>query len=477
MGHYLVLYALLKPCVALVGRIPCPQNIGTCPRPFLAMEELLEAYRSWGRASKVAVSSELSVCAKLVETLKSFNKQQCEAFVKDHQNQPLLYTYSFDGATSTVTHKFQHRHAAGAIVRAGRQSLELLMQRLILRTTSSRDATSVQHLFAEPTPMSHGKSSWFIFDAACKFFPLPRSLGHHGVCVYQVVADRLQLSAVARLLQARQEGFYREDADLGEASQAPSPFLHLRDVFVLCGCSLHDIQNALRWSVQSLLKGDVLKECHIGLEALRNSTLPLMQALPGHLATTVQPRPAHLVASEDARRQFWCLLGVQADKLELVMDVDPWVDSSGILWVNPAALQSPGQNPYETVSQAALYLLKWRVFSESRFLSMGVASQGLLGSWCVGLPALVAAAKHLPSCSAYHINGFDKLQSRARYLMVVLAVVSALVNELLSFVMADDRLVLHHAELRLTPSMKMCGPAWQHWYPTQQIPSASAAKR
>ena len=214
------------------------------------MDEVCEAFRAWGRASRVASSQEHSVTAKLVETLKRFNYHQCETFVKENEAQALLYSYSFDCTTSKVTHKVQQTHASGPIVRAGRQSLELLMQRLILRVPVSNDSSSIQHLFAEPKPMSNGKSAWYIFDAACGFFPLPRSLGHTGLTVYHVVADRAQLSSVAKLLQARQEGFYR-DAGEGQLSpEKPSPFLHLRDVFVTSGCSLHDLQNALQWSVQ-----------------------------------------------------------------------------------------------------------------------------------------------------------------------------------------------------------------------------------
>ena len=403
------------------------------------LDALLAAFRDLGTASKVTSKAEAVLCQQLAECLKQFLRAETADFICSHKSAALLYSYSFDTTRTMLAHTTRQRTSAGTIHRAGRQPVEMLMQRILVRGPETADQQQMRHLFLEPVPMSEGHSQWYVFAAACAALPLARKLGHQGFLVYHVVADRAQLSSVARLLQARQEAWHHAQIQADQGSGLQSSLPYLRDLFLSCGCALHDIQNGLRWSVHPLLKGEILKDCHIVLEALRNSTTTLMSCLPEHLAARCTQRDV-AVMDESACRQLWSLLGVDATMLDLMVRVDPWY-SGNCLEVNPGSIEERGADPFSPCSQCALYLMKWRRFNEARFLSMGTAAQGLLGSLAVGLSALVEDARTLPGTSLYHLNGFNRLHREQKQLLVVLTVVSGLAHELLSLVMSDDRLL------------------------------------
>ena len=409
------------------------------------LQAMVQAYRDLGLASKMTSKAESLLCQQLAELLKQHLKSECVEFVTRQQSTSLLYSYSFDATRTMITQTTKERTAAGTIQRGGRQAVELLMQRILLRGTDTISPDHMRHLFMEPVPMTAGHSQWYVFAAACDALPLARTMGHQGFLVYHVVADRAQLSSLARLLQARQEAWHHANLQPESGGALDASLSYLRDMFISCGCALHDIQNGLRWSVHPLLHGEILKDCHIVLEALRNTSTTLMSCLPQHLATRCVARAAPEL-EEEVCRQFWSLLGVDATMLDLLVQVDPWFDGS-LVRVNPGTLETGGEDPYLLCSQCALYLMRWRRFTESRFMSMGTASQGLLGSLAVGLTALVQDAQGLHGASLFHLQGFHRLDKAQKLLMVVLTVVSALTHELLTLVMLDDRLLRQAPDL------------------------------
>ena len=408
--------------------------------PLDSVDALVSAFQELSLASKVHSKAEAWQCSFLAEALKVFEVQQASVFVKNHQRLPLLYSYSFDTTNTLIAHKAKAAAGHTTVQRGGRQAVELLTQRILLRTAATQSSKDLHHHFLEAVPMSSGKSQWYVFSAACSALPLGRSLGHEGLLVYHVVADRLQLGSLSRLLQARQELYHQFQAQQSEASSTSMHSLsHLRDLFVSCGCALHDLQNAMPWSVQPLLVGEVLKDCHIVLESLRNSAPSLLSTLPNHLATRCVAR-AQPRMSETECRQLWSVLGVSASMLDLVVEVDPWYDGA-LLYVNPLVLEETAEDPFGKCSECVMYLLKWRTFSEARFLSMGLASAGLLTSLAVGLNAMVTDAHASPGVSTYHLNGFTRLKEQQQVLMIILTVVHQLLNEWFALVFSDDRLL------------------------------------
>eukprot|EP00971_Amphidinium_carterae_P186802 3708044-Amphidinium_carterae.1 len=72
--------------------------------------------------------------------------------------------------------------------------------------------------FCEPSSLHNGKSVWYVFERVCRFAPLARRLGHTGLSLQHVVADRAQLSAIERALRWRHLAFYGE-TDLGDKAE------------------------------------------------------------------------------------------------------------------------------------------------------------------------------------------------------------------------------------------------------------------
>ena len=407
-------------------------------------EEVKALYRRLGVASSVHAPDDRDTCCKLVEVLKSAQRSSAEDFVQAEPEACLLCSYSADPASTLVSTTTRTQSSkAPRLTRKGKLLHELLMQRLVLMRDVGGTGRQMQHLFAEPRLLSEGKGQWHIFVAATELFPLPRKLGHKGPLLQHVVADRAQLTAVARLLRCRQELFYSEEHGRCEDQRALE--LELTDFFFFNGCVLHDTQNALQWSVQGLASGDSLQHCHIIMESLRNSSVPLLATIPAlvshSLAFREQPAANDLVLSE-----FWSLLGVEATLMESVVTIDPWF-SNGALLVN-ASVQHMA-DPVQAVVHSITALCRWRAFTESRFLSMSTAAAGLLGSLAVGLKQLVLQAKESPLTSSYHLNGFQRLSPEVTLLMVVLTLVGSLVNSIHTLMMDDHRLALHLDSFRL----------------------------
>ena len=85
--------------------------------------------------------------------------------------------------------------------------------------------------------------------------------------------------------------------------------------------------------------------------------------------------------------------------------------------------------------------MKWKSFTKSRFLSVGHAAQGVLGSLAIGLSSIISNAKQTPSTS-------DRLQSKQKQLLVIIIVVSNLLSELQALILADDRLSQQYDEIQ-----------------------------
>ena len=391
-------------------------------------QELSELYRTHGLASEVFPPTDKGLCSKLAEVLKHHQVVSRDQFVQANVDAPLLYSYSFD-ATKTML-STTTTAPTGSVLRKGQLAQELLMQRLVLRTPSDLSTDHMRMVFAEPVSLASGKGMWHVFSAACKFAPLPRGLGHKGPLIHHICADRAQLSAVSRLLQGRTRLYYEKLS----SSSSTSALLPELDFFFSCGCALHDVHNSLKWALSPYTQAEALKDSHIVLEALRNSHLPLILAVPNFLASslTIRSEPS----CESSSRQFWSLLGVEASHLELFVRRDPWY-SEGLLSVN-GTLDEDGSLVMEEASACVVILLQFQAWS--------VGAKRLAGALCVGLEPIVNGAKASPLASPYHLNGFFRLTSKLKHFFVVTAVTGGLSLELSNIIMADDRLLLHQSE-------------------------------
>eukprot|EP00971_Amphidinium_carterae_P021847 431237-Amphidinium_carterae.1 len=78
-----------------------------------------------------------------------------------------------------------------------------------------------------------------------------------------------------------------------------------------------------------LTKGEVLHNMHIAVESLRNSAYHLHANVLTHLVSCLELR-AESTDVDDATA-FWSLLGVNADKIDLIARIDPWWNGTALL--------------------------------------------------------------------------------------------------------------------------------------------------
>ena len=210
--------------------------------------------------------------------------------------------------------------------------------------------------------------------------------------------------------------------------------LQLTDYFLYNGCALHDTQNALKCAIQPYANGNIMQDCHIIMESLRNSATPIFASLPLHLqnAIVIREQPE---AAEDVLAEFWTTIG----------ELSPHFWSSLWLWIY-------GTLAWRWLSMLLLVnsqtpLVLWPTAPRCSCVGdcsprAALAANGLLGSLAVGLQHMVKLARSSPLTSTYHLNGFNRLSTDSILLIVILTVVGGLVNAVQRVLLEDSRLLL-----------------------------------
>eukprot|EP00971_Amphidinium_carterae_P295950 5877667-Amphidinium_carterae.3 len=183
-----------------------------------------------------------------------------------------------------------------------------------------------------------------------------------------------------------------------------------------------------------LTKSDVLHNMHVAVESLRNSAYHLHANVMAHLVSSLE---VHAESTDvDDACAFWSLLGVNADKIDLIARMDPWWNGTALL-VNQVSEEDA---MLAAVSLVVFYLIRWQNCTESRWLSMSTSAFGVLTSIAVGLDNIVDITRR---------EG-KRLVPDVRLFLAVAAVLGVLINELVLDIMADDRLLLHVDRFRAT---------------------------
>ena len=288
--------------------------------------------------------------------------------------------------------------------------------------------------------MSLGKKTPNLFQVCCEFWPMLRHHGHRGITVFHFVSDRAVFSSLDRMLRQRRKAYYTEG--LGPELDDESCMLELTDLYVSTGCAAHDVQNSLKWSLGPLAGADGVKDLHIVTLSLRNSFKILHSHVHSFLMSHLQFD--HVAHNFDEVAEFWQTTGIEADMIELVVDVNPWW-RNGALWVSGQLEGKP--DVLEKVAAVVVYMFKWRKFSDTRWCTIGTSCRDLLRSLCVGLEQLAAITRADAHVTDYHLHGIVRLSDSIRKYTVVASVVSFVPDAVLVEVMLDDRLVRRPAEL------------------------------
>lgn len=188
------------------------------------------------------------------------------------------------------------------------------MERGCLHVARPGGAHVASIIVGEPRPLTSGKKAWSLFSAGAGFYPVLRQLGHKGLCITHLGADRAVQSALLRIFSWRRAAYYSEGVgpDLGDEAA----MLEQTDLFVSLGCAAHDISNSIKWGLSAAMPVTpaLLKDVHIAIESLRNSFAALHCQLPSFLKAHLVFGPRSMC--EDTASQFWSAMGADPEWLE-----------------------------------------------------------------------------------------------------------------------------------------------------------------
>ena len=374
--------------------------------------------------------------AKLCEVGKAFLWLRAKSVVREADGRAILYSYGSDStpvlATNTVSLQLTETRR---IVRKAGVGTELLIERAFVKTTSASGSPVVVCLFRDPTPLTHGKTVWHHFTAACRFFPFLRTLGHEGIVVSHYCFDRAVFHAARRRFQQRHKLYYmthRGDSDLS----GQTVLLELLDWDVSTGCAAHDCQNALQWGLKSLSgdEADTIRRMWVSISALRNAYDLLHRFLPAFISEKLylseEPYDHHSVYS------FWVTLGVESEVSDVLAAMNlHW--SGGKLSVSVS--QGLG-NLHETIAAAMLAVFRFKQFTDSRWITVGDSCRSLMASMALGLQGLVDFIRAKPSASDFYIHGFAQLNTDALRYSAIASVAANACDAVLLELLEDDRL-------------------------------------
>ena len=267
-------------------------------------------------------------------------------------------------------------------------------------------------------------------------------LGHTNICITHVAFDRAHFSSLSTALAQRQAAYYQVGAWAGSGQ---AEMLKNQDWFLATGCAAHDCQNALKWGQRSSVSDpeSAAKGLYIGIESCRNAYNLLFLTLSIYLRDHLQ-LAAHPLPSYDSLYSLWSDLGIVPNVAEELAMLGLLYEH-GRVWVRPELEGT--DNLFGRVHGAFLSVMKFRKFTESRWVTVGQCSRDFIAAHVVGLPAIVQAIRDSP-LSNYYIHGYwDYLNPDSLKLAIVVALAGRVVDAALLLILEDDRLAGRAHEL------------------------------
>ena len=381
---------------------------------------------------------------KLACVLHGFFQAEAQRMVRHADDRPLLSYYSCDGTPMRTHHRNIAKVKGMTVRRDGKATHEFLAQVAFLRYEEGDEQVS-SVAFAPPLPMTNGKSTLATFSASLQFMTSLRGLGHKGIAVHQYCFDRALSSSMSRLLQQH----HQVEASLYGADETEAKYLARLEWVESPGCSLHDAHNALKWGLCfEALGPDVLKNVWVVFASLRNSFDLILQHLPQWLPVVVSWTPRDRLPPPDRLTQLWTVLGLDEDLVDLLAnDLVLWWDSQAQV-LRVAEEWKFRKEAMEELSATLQAIWHFKLFSDSRWNTIGCNCRTLTASMLTGLASLVDRVRAHTIGRELHINGWDKLGKEETRFVVLASVASYVADGALSMIFADTRVALHADAIR-----------------------------
>ena len=255
-------------------------------------------------------------------------------------------------------------------------------------------------LVEDPRPMDGGKSAWHHVQAGCKFFPLLRSKAGAGITISHYSFDRAVFSAAARHMHQRHAvwHFHKQQHDTtGDALDKS-----LLDWDVATGCANHDCQNSLDWALRPVTAGpkDTVKRLFMVNRSLREAYDLIHQTIDKFVLEKLDLDPSPWDKQEVY--SFWVSLGVESKVADELARLNlQWRDRK--LWVG--SVEESGDALRQQVSGCLKNAYKFRVFTESRWLSVGESCRNLSVALLLGIEGVVDMFRSSGDHSDWYIHG------------------------------------------------------------------------
>ena len=333
-----------------------------------------------------------ALSSKFCEISKEHLREKTIANVQQGQNRPILYHYGSDGTPILTQQRYRADHGGATVHRQGGQAEEFLVERAFVHTFGAQWEVCSTYIGRDPRPLSLGKSTWHIFSALVQFFPMLEKIRvAAGISIYHFCFDHALLSAMKTKLFQRHT-LFQETIASGDVLLDTSGFaVHVPQLFwlVVQGCALHDAHNALKWSLKAVLGdvAEVTKGLHIAIESVRNAYALLQLRVPIFLTTHLRLDDGSDY-DQQALYSEWANLGLDSHLAELVAELHlRWHSQSKKLLV--AAKHASDLGLVEKISFVLLSVMKFRRFTESRWLTIGESCRTMVCALLLGLESLV----------------------------------------------------------------------------------------
>ncbi len=237
----------------------------------------------------------------------------------------------------------------------------------------------------------------------------------------------LHCSSMTRRAVARDELYYdcasdsHDESSTNEARRLSHWHFSMR-------CVLHVFSSGLAWGLSEISSKEVIDSSHMVTRCCIDSSFALMKLVYSFVASRVviqdSEQPPHI------RREWFVALGVKDDVLETALRVDPrWDTSLERLLVSPSLQDDLSWR--DIVCSVVVPTLRWKPYSETRWVGVRSSSALFFSSVSIGLKDLVQLAYNTPFANTYYLGGFATNATPETLIYLAIACIASILLEAL----------------------------------------------
>ena len=287
-------------------------------------------------------------------------------------------------------------------------------------------------VFEEPIQLSD-KTAATHFECFRHLLPLPRHLGCKSIVIHAYCYDGALASACGRLHKQHHAAYFDSLRRSG-MHEGDRILLECMNWVVVVTCVNHLGHNSLKWALAEYTSDKLCtKNCFIAVESLRNSFGQLVACLEHWIRSKI----AFGGWAFDEQYQLWTALGVDVEWIDQLMVLQLRWDRDQLKVATRFANQD---SVVSAVATVFLHIMSLKIYSDSRWVSLGPSCRTLLCGMCVGLERLVEYVSNTPGQSTYYVGGFSRLDSQVKRMVAVASVCSYLPDAVLALLWECDQL-------------------------------------